>query len=119
MVMPKFEEITAASSESNDAAVEAYARESRVKTLFKDGVLYAGFSDGTVIGASFDLSLDDLEAIRDAEDDPMVQFRETLMRTGGKATAEKLLKRSAVEATQFMNKWFETFTKLQNVSLGE
>lgn len=119
MALPKFEEIMAASSESNDAAVEAYARESRVKTLFKDGVLYAGFSDGTVIGAGFDLSLDDLEAIRDVEEDPMVQFRETLMRTGGKATAEKLLKRSAVEATQFMNEWFDTFTKLQNVSLGE
>lgn len=117
--MVTFDEITAATEAANDAAIAAYAETARVKTLFKDGVLYAGFSDGSVLSAGFELSLDDLEAIQAAEQEPMKQFRVMLQRTGGKATASKLAGRSALEATQFMEAWFETFTKLQGVQLGE
>jgi len=117
--IPSVDEILAATDEQNTAALEEYAQASRIKTLFKDGVLYAAFHDGEVLSARFDLSFDDYEELSKSDDEPMTQFRKVLELTGGKDVAKKLLKRSAGEATQFTQTWFKTFEKLQSISLGE
>lgn len=117
--IPSFEEIQATTEEQVEAAIREYAEAAKVKTMFKDGTLYAAFNDGTVLAGRFELSLDDFERLSASEAEPMQQFREVLALTGGKDVAADLTKRNAAEATQFMQQWFKTFEQLQNISLGE
>lgn len=105
---------------AEEAAIAAAAANADVKHVIIEGRLFAGkFPNGDIVTTPLTFSVDDLEAVTAAADNPVDQVKELLRMIGDEGSVEKLGKQNLASVVIYAEKFFGMFEKVTKVALGK